>query len=240
MRKTTTESDGGSTFGKSRRLRDFLKLSGAGLAAAFTGVACGQGVGLKPFKDDTPAPERLPAIRDRGYEQPVIATEFGVVLGSGDLDVTPREAAARLFQSVTTFLAAGGKRFCCFPQGAVGDPNAFVDRNFPNVFMVGGEADEPQFLFFAYHALTRWLEGATPIDGPTEKGSLRVCSFERGEERIDCVWSAGGEGPFVWETSEPIRYVNPIGRQRRKKARRRKKTVTLKVGSEPYLVISPV
>lgn len=51
------------------------------------------------------------------------------------------------------------------------------------------------------------------------------------------MWSAAGEGTFTWETSEPIRYVDPTGRERA--ARPIGGEATLEVGSEPYLVISP-
>jgi hypothetical protein len=48
---------------------------------------------------------------------------------------------------------------------------------------------------------------------------------------------AGEEGKVTWATSGPIRYVDPIGRQLEARPRRGK--VTIEVGFEPYLVISP-
>lgn len=72
MRNTATESDGIPIIGKARSRRDFLKLSGAGLAVASTGtasVASRRPAGRKAFEEGAPAPE----LRLRGRDEPLSA-----------------------------------------------------------------------------------------------------------------------------------------------------------------------
>jgi hypothetical protein len=83
MRNTATESDGIPIIGKARSRRDFLKLSGAGLAVvASTGaasVASRRPAGRKAFEEGAPAPE----LRLRGGDEPLsAATSTNAVLFS--------------------------------------------------------------------------------------------------------------------------------------------------------------
>lgn len=140
--------------------------------------------------------QRLKLMRDAGYKQPVIASEFGVVPGSGSPNITSRQIANGMMQNVATWLSIGGRQFYWFIWGTLGT-DAF-DRQFDNLYMVQRHGSQPQIPFFTYSLLSEHLSDARPIKGPRFEKNVRQMSF-KGKHRVDIVWAERGRAAVLCE-----------------------------------------
>lgn len=177
--------------------------------------------------------KRLQLMRDAGYDKPVIASEFGVVPGSGSPTVGRREIARGMVRNTACWLAVGGKQFYPFLWGTLGPR---IDQVFTNLYFVCEPGEQPTPLFFVYANLSRLLEGAEPIGGPALEDGLYRMSFARGDKRIDIVWARTHRAGARWQTNEPIQVIEALGR--RTTLQPAADGLAIELGQSPVMVVS--
>lgn len=154
--------------------------------------------------------ERLQPMRAAGYRQPVIASEFGVVPGSGNMSVDFREIANGLIRNASCWLAIGGSQFYAFLWGSIGP---IIDSTFSNIFFVSEPGSQPNPCLFAYAQLSHLLEGAKPIETPVLDKGLWRTSFLQGEKRIDIVWAEEARSAACWKSEHSVTAIEALGRK---------------------------
>ncbi|MFA5687939.1 MAG: hypothetical protein WC959_02120 [Kiritimatiellales bacterium] len=177
--------------------------------------------------------DRLKLVRDAGYQPAVIASELGVVTGSGEPTVDPRKIARGLFRNVSSWLAIGGTQFYEFLWGTIDDRTT---QMFANQFLVSGDGDFPTASLFAYAQLSRVLEGAKLLNGPVLTNGLHIMSFMRGDERTDMIWADGERARAGWKGAGELTVIEALGRTT--VLHPSENGVIIEVGRAPVMVIS--